>query len=268
VLLLDLTDKLNYYITLKEMILKLTRPLVFFDLETTGTDISNDRIVEISLVKLFPEKREETNTFRINPGIPIPPEASAVHGIFDKDVADKPTFPELAQTLLSILSNSDFCGYNILRFDLPLLRMEFARNNIEFNLPGVNVIDPMRIFMIKEPRDLSAALKFYCDENLEYAHSAEADTIATKKILLAQIQKYDDLPDTVEGLSSYSQEGQKRYADIAGKLVYNENDEIVFGFGKHKGQRIIDNADYAGWILGSDFPEDTKSIIRQLLKIK
>ncbi len=247
------------------MSLILIRPLVFFDLETTGTDISKDRIVEISLAKLYPDGKEEINTFRINPGIPIPPEASAVHGIKDEDVKDKPTFSELSEILLGILSNSDLCGYNLLKFDFPLLRMEFARNNIEFNTLGVNLIDPMRIFMKNEPRDLTAALKFYCNEDLEQAHSAEADTIAAKKILLAQIEKYEDVPGSVEALSAYSTEGQKRFADITGKLNYNENNEIVFSFGKHKGERVIDNTDYAGWVLGSDFPEDTKQIIRTLL---
>lgn len=249
------------------MPLTLTRPLVFFDLETTGTDIANDRIVEISLVKLFPNVSEEVNTFRINPGIPIPPEVSAIHGITDADVADKPSFAELSPTLLQILSNSDLCGYNLLRFDFPILRMEFARNNIEFNTLDIKLIDPMRIFMKNEPRDLTAALKFYCNEDLTAAHSAEADTLATKKILLAQIEKYDDVPSSVTELSAYSAEGQRRYADITGKLIYNENNEVVFGFGRHRGERVIDNTDYAGWVLSSDFPEDTKVIIRQLLTI-
>ena len=247
------------------MPLELNRPLVFFDLETTGTDIANDRIVEISLVKLFPDNHEEVNTFRVNPGIPIPAEASAVHGIKDEDVKDKPTFAELSETLLGILSNSDLCGYNLLKFDFPLLRMEFARNKIEFDTLGINLIDPMLIFMKNEPRDLSAALQFYCGENLKDAHSAEADTFAAKKILLAQIEKYPDVPNSVAELSAYSTEGQKRSVDITGKLSYNENNEIIFSFGKHKGERVIDNADYAGWVLGSDFPEDTKAIVRQTL---
>ena len=249
------------------MPLTLNRPLVFFDLETTGIDIANDRIVEISLIKLFPDNREEVNTFRINPGIPIPPEATAIHSITNEDVADRPNFSELAPILSGILSNSDLCGYNLLKFDFPLLRMEFARNNIEFSTAGVNLIDPLRIFMKNEPRDLTAALKFYCDEDLEQAHSAEADTIAAKKILLAQIEKYEDVPGSVAELSAYSTEGQRRSADITGKLIYNENNEIVFSFGKHKDERVIDNADYAGWVLGADFPEDTKTIIRQLLNI-
>lgn len=249
------------------MPLTLTRPLVFFDTETTGVDAANDRIIEISLLKLFPDGTEEIKTFLINPGIPIPAEATLVHGIKDEDVKDKPSFAQLAPTLLEILINSDLCGYNLLRFDYPLLRMEFSRNNIAFNTLGINLIDPMRIFMKNEPRDLTAALKFYCNEDLTEAHSAEADIKATKKILLAQIQKYDDVPGTVTELSAYSTEGQKRNADITGKLLYNELNEIVFGFGKNKGKKITEDPDYAKWMLSTDFPEDTKSIIRQLLNI-
>jgi DNA polymerase-3 subunit epsilon len=258
----------SHNILLHQMTLNLIRPLVFFDLETTGTDVANDRIVEISLLKLFPDVHEELYTFRINPGIPIPREVTAIHGISDTDVADKPSFSELSSILVGILSNSDLCGYNLLKFDFPLLRMEFARNKIEFNTLGIKLIDPMRIFMKNEPRDLTAALKFYCNEDLTNAHSAEADTIATKKILLAQIKKYDDVPDSISELSAYSTEGQKRFADITGKLLYNERNEIIFSFGKHKGERVVDNADYCGWVLGADFPEDTKTIIRQLLNVK
>jgi len=249
------------------MPLIVNRPLVFFDLETTGTDIANDRIVEISLLKLFPGGSEDIKTFRINPGIPIPAEATAVHGISDEDVKDKLSFSALSEILIGILSNSDLCGYNLLKFDFPLLRMEFSRNNIEFNTLDIKLIDPMRIFMKNEPRDLTAALKFYCNEDLTEAHSAEADTIATKKILLAQIERYEDVPNSITELSAYSIEGQNRYADITGKLMYNDNNEIVFSFGKHKGERVIDNADYAGWVLGADFPEDTKAILRRLLNI-
>lgn len=250
------------------MSLTLTRPLVFFDTETTGVDSANDRIIEISLLKLFPDGKEEIKTFRINPGIPIPAEATAVHGIKDEDVKDKPSFAQLAPTLLEILKDSDLCGYNLLKFDFPLLRMEFSRNNIEFNPIGINLIDPFSIFKKNEPRDLTAALKFYCKEDLTNAHSAEADIIATKKILLAQIKKYDDVPGTVLELSAYSTEGQKRNADITGKLLYNEQNEIVFGFGKNKGKKITDDPDYAKWMLSTDFPEDTKLLIKQILIIK
>lgn len=250
-----------------EQNLKLSRPLVFFDTETTGVDVTNDRIIEISLLKLFPYGQEEIKTFRINPGIPIPAAATAIHGITDEDVKDKPSFAQLAPTLLEILKDSDLCGYNLLKFDFPLLRMEFSRNNIEFNTLGINLIDPLRIFTKNEPRDLTAALKFYCNEDLTDAHSAEADIIATKKILLAQIKKYDDVPGSVAELSAYSTEGQKSNADITGKLLYNEQNEIVFGFGKNKGKKITDDQDYAKWMLSTDFPADIKVIIRHLLNI-
>ncbi|QQS34786.1 MAG: 3'-5' exonuclease [Ignavibacteriales bacterium] len=249
------------------MPLVLTRPLVFFDLETTGTDISQDRIVEISILKLHPDSREETLTTKVNPGIPIPTGATAVHGITDKDVADKPTFSALASALLEILDGSDLCGYNLLKFDFPLLRMEFARYGVEFDITGIRLIDPMRIFMKKEPRDLTSALKFYCNEELTDAHTAEADTIAAKKILLSQTEKYSDLPTDVEGLSNYTTEGQKRNADITGKLIFNETNEIVYNFGKHIGKKVTTHPDYAAWMLNSDFPADTKTILRNLLNI-
>ena len=249
------------------MPLTLTRPLVFFDLETTGTNTQTDRIIEISLVKLFPDGQEEIYTSRVKPGIPIPAEATAVHGISDADVANSPTFSQIAPEITNRIAGSDLCGYNIVRFDFPLLRMEYYRNNIAFDIDGINLVDPMKIFMMKEPRDLTAALQFYCNRNLEDAHSAEADTIATKDILLAQLGHYEDLPNTVAGLSALTAPATGRTADIGGKLIYNDQNEIVFNFGKHKNQRVIDNPDYANWMLGSDFPEDTKAILRKIHNI-
>lgn len=246
------------------MPLILTRPLVFFDLETTGTDVSNDRIVEISIVKLFVDGHEEIFTQRLNPGMHISEGATAVHGITDADVADCPSFTAIANEILNRITNSDLCGYNLIRFDFPLLRMEFFRNNIEFNIDGINLIDPMKIFMMKEPRNLTAALQFYCNRNLADAHSAEADTIATKDVLLAQIARYDDVPNTVTELSALSLQGVTRFADITGKLVYNENNEIIFNFGAHRGQRVIDNLDYVIWMIGANFPADTVAILRRL----
>lgn len=246
------------------MPLTLTRPLVFFDLETTGTDVSNDRIVEISIVKLFVDGHEEIFTQRINPGMHISEGATAVHGITDADVADCPSFAAIANEILNRITNFDLCGYNLIRFDFPLLRMEFFRNNIDFNIDGINLIDPMKIFMMKEPRNLTAALQFYCNRNLEDAHSAEADTIATKDVLLAQIERYDDVPNTVTELSALSLQGVTRFADITGKLIYNENNEIIFNFGAHRGQRVIDNHDYVIWMIGANFPADTVAILRRL----
>lgn len=249
------------------MPLTLTRPLVFFDLETTGTDISTDRIVEISIVKLFVDNREEIFTQLINPGMHIPEGATAVHGITDDDVLDSPTFAAIAPDILARFNDSDLCGYNVIRFDLPFIRMEFYRNNIAFNIEGVNIIDPMKIFMMKEPRDLTAALQFYCDRNLEDAHSAEADTIATKDVLLAQIESYADVPNTVAELSALSLQGTRRLADITGKLIYNEDNVICFNFGQHQGESVIDNRPYVNWMLGRDFPADTVAILRRIHNI-
>jgi DNA polymerase-3 subunit epsilon len=173
----------------------------------------------------------------------------------------------MAQDILNFINGADLCGYNLLKFDLPLLRMEFARYSVEFYITGIRLIDPMRIFMKKEPRDLTSALKFYCNEELTDAHTAEADTIAAKKNLLSQIEKYSDLPGDVEGLSTYTTEGQKRNADISGKLIFNETNEIVYNFGKHMGKKVTAHPDYAAWMLNSDFPADTKSILRNLLNI-
>ena len=236
------------------MPLTLTRPLVIFDLETTGVSVQNDRIIEISLVKLFEDGREEIYTTRVNPGIPIPAEATAVHHITNEDVAGSPTFAQLANEIINRITGSDLCGYNLIRFDFPLLRMEFFRNNIEFNIDGINLVDPMKIFMMREPRDLSAALQFYCNRNLEDAHSAEADTIATKDILKAQIDHYDDLPNTIEELSVISMQNSPRYADITGKLIYNDNNEICFNFGGHKGELVSVNRNYVNWMLNANFP--------------
>jgi DNA polymerase-3 subunit epsilon len=247
--------------------LSLTRSLVFFDLETTGTDIQNDRIVEISIVKLFVDGHEEIFTQRVNPGMHISEGATAVHGITDADVADSPNFTKIANDILGRIIGSDLCGYNLIRFDFPLLRMEFFRNNIEFNIDGINLIDPMKIFMMKEPRNLTAALQFYCNKNLANAHSAEADTLAAKDILLAQIARYDDVPNTVSELSALSLQGVTRLADITGRLVYNANNEICFNFGLHRGERVIDNRDYVNWMIGANFPADTVTILRRIHNI-
>ena len=201
------------------MPLNLTRPIVFFDLETTGTKVDEDRIVEISLLKLFPEGREEVTTLLVNPTIPISPEASAVHGIKDEDVADKPTFKELASQILEILKDSDLSGYNIHQFDLPLIRYEFLRIGIDFQIDELNVVDPMMIYFKKEPRSLSAAFKYYCNQELVDAHSAEADIKATKDILLAQIERYSDA-------------GSKTCAGYPGSLFHEIEDAKITGIYK------------------------------------
>lgn len=249
------------------MRLDLKRPIVFFDLETTGLKVDEDRIIEISLLKLFPDGSEEITTFRVNPMIPISLESTEIHGISNGDVANEKPFSQLAPTILKILSECDVAGYNIHNFDLPLLRYEFLRANINYDISDLQIIDPQTIFFKKEPRTLAAAYKFFCEEELEDAHSAEADIKATKDILLAQLEKYDDIGTNVSELAEFTKPQVKR-ADLSGRLVYNEKNEIVFNFGKHKGERVIDNAQFTNWILSKDFPEDTKNILRDLTKAK
>ena len=247
------------------MKLKLERPLVVFDLETTGINVSKDRIIEISLLKVFPEGHEELKTYRVNPGIPIPAETSEIHGIYDKDVIDKPSFKELAPALVTFLTECDFCGFNSNKFDFPLLVEEFYRVDVPFETDHRKFIDVQRIFHHKEPRNLKAALQFYCNKNLENAHSAEADTIATWEILKAQMERYEDLPSDLAGLHNMS--GQNNLADLAGRLVY-KGDHVVFNFGKYRGKRVVDvlsrDAGYYKWMMGGDFPSQTKNVLTKI----
>jgi DNA polymerase-3 subunit epsilon len=245
--------------------MNIERPIVFFDLETTGIDFAEDRIVEICMLKYFTDGSEEVKTYLVNPQRRIPPESSAIHGIKDEDVKDKPTFKELAPEIMEYMTGCDIAGYNIIKFDIPFIRMEFMRNGFRFGFDGVNVIDPYVIFVKKEQRNLAAALRFYCNEEIVNAHSAEADTIATKKVLFGQLAYYNDLPGTMGELNDFIMEGTRKTADISGRLVYNENKEVVFNFGKYKGERVADNIDFARWMLTRDFPEDTKEILRSLI---
>lgn len=256
------------------MKLKLERPLVFFDLETTGIDVTKDRVVEISLLKLFPDGSEKITTLLVNPGIEIPAAASKVHGIYDLMVANEPSFKELASSLLAIFKDSDISGYNILNYDLPLIRQEFKRCGIEFPPAGTIAIDPYQIYVKKEPRDpnnrlesrnLTTAYSFYCGESLKNAHSAEADITATKEVFLAQVDEYDDIGNTPAAIAKFLRMGTARNADISGKLVYDENNEVVFNFGKHAGKRVKDERSYAEWMLKSDFPDDTKEVLKMIL---
>lgn len=248
------------------MSIQLTRPLVIFDLETTGININRDRIVEISLLKVFPNGTEELRTYRVNPQVPIPKEASAVHGIYDEDVADKPSFKQLAPELNSFLELCDFGGFNSNKFDFPLLVEEFYRADIEFETNNRKFIDVQRIFHKMEPRNLSAAYKFYCDKSLENAHSAEADTIATWQVLQAQIERYDQLPNDIKGLHEMS--GQGNNVDLAGRFVYNNDNIPVFNFGKHKGRPVSDvltrEPSYYNWMMDGDFPLQTKRVLTEL----
>jgi DNA polymerase-3 subunit epsilon len=246
--------------------LQLTRPLVAIDLETTGLDIDQDRIVELSCVKIMPNGDREIRTRRLNPGRPIAPRATAVHGMTDADVADSPTFTHIARSLHAFLAGCDFTGFNFERFDLPILSHEFARAGLAFPDPAARVIDSMRIFVSKEPRTLGAACEFYCDRALESAHSAEADAVAAADVLIAQVARYPDIPNELGALQAYCQPDD--WVDSAGKLRWQDG-VAVFAFGKYQGQSLADiaarDADYLRWMAEADFPPQTRDVIRRML---
>lgn len=245
------------------MELNLRKPIVFFDLETTGIDVVNDRIVEISLLKVFPDGKEETKTMRINPEMPIPPQSTEIHGISDEDVKNEPTFNTVAKEIAKYIEGCDLAGYNSNKFDIPLLAEEFLRVGVDFDMKKLRFIDVQVIFHKMEQRTLSAAYKFYCDKNLDNAHSAEADTKATYEILKAQIDRYNELSNEVEELSTFS--SHNKNADFAGRIVFNDKDQEVFNFGKYKGQTVESvlekDQGYFSWMLNSDFPLYTKKVL-------
>ncbi len=244
------------------MKLKLHRPIVFFDLETTGTNIQTDRIVEISLVKLLPGKENEPiiKTRRVNPEMHIPEEATAVHHITDEDVANEPTFRQIARSLAETISGCDIAGFNSNRFDVPLLDEEFARAGVDFDFHKANFVDVQTIFHKLEPRNLTAAYRFYCNKELEGAHSATADTMATYEVLLAQLEKYEELPCEVSELAKFS--SQNDNVDLAGRLIYDAQGREVINFGKYKGriasEVLKSDPGYYSWIQQGDFARDTK----------
>ena len=248
------------------MELHLKNPLIFFDLETTGTNIVSDRIVEFSYLKIFPNGKEESDTFLVNPTIPIPPKTTEIHGITDNDVKDAPTFPMLAKTLSKIFEGCDLAGYNSNKFDIPLLAEELLRAGINIDLKKHKFIDVQVIFHKKEQRTLSAAYKFYCHAELADAHSAEADTRATFEVLKAQLDKYSDLKNDVEELSKFS--SHNRNADFVGRIIYDENGVEHFNFGKYKGKRVEDvlqkDPAYYGWIMNNEFPLYTKKVLTNI----
>lgn len=245
------------------MELKLNRPICFFDLETTGIEVSKDRIVEISIFKVFPNGTTESKTWLVNPTIPIPPQTTAVHGITDEKVANEPTFKELASQIHNMIKDSDLGGYNSDRFDIPLLAEELLRAEVDFDMKNRVSVDVQTIFHKKEERTLSAALKFYCGVNLENAHSAEADTMATYEILKAQLDRYDDIENDIKWLSGYTT--RKKSVDFAGFIALNKEGKEIFTFGKNKGQLVEEVLDkepgYYGWIQGADFPLYTKKVL-------
>jgi DNA polymerase-3 subunit epsilon len=248
------------------MELNLKNPIAFFDLETTGINIAKDRIVEISILKIDPGGKEDHLTIRINPTIPINPEATKIHGITNEDLADAPTFSEVAKNLLHFLEGCDLAGYNSNKFDIPLLAEEFLRANVEFDFKKRKVIDVQVIFHKMEQRTLSAAYKFYCKKDLKDAHTAEADTHATYEILKAQIDRYENLENDIESLSEFSTMTDN--VDFAGRIVYNENGVEVFNFGKHKGvpvEEILRNEpSYYSWMMNGDFPLYTKKVLTEI----
>jgi DNA polymerase-3 subunit epsilon len=246
--------------------LKLTKPLAFFDLETTGVNVAQDRIVEISIIKLEPDGTKEVLTRLVNPGMPIPKESADIHGITDDKVAHEPTFGEQAQEIKDFIGNADLSGFNCLKFDIPLLMEEFLRNELDFNMKNRKVVDVQNIFHKMEKRTLVAAYKFYCDGDLTDAHSAEADTRATMEVLLAQVNKYEELEDEVEFLHDFSKRGNS--IDFAGHITENENGEAVFNFGKNKGKSVVDvlknQPGYYSWMMDAQFPNYTKKVLTEI----
>lgn len=245
------------------MELKLTKPICFFDLETTGIDISKDRIVEIAVFKVFPNGNKESRTWLVNPTIPIPAASTAVHGITNEKVANEPMFKELASTIHNMIKDSDLAGFNSDRFDIPLLAEELLRAGVDFDMKNRVSVDIQTIFHKKEERTLSAAYKFYCGQNLENAHSAEADTMATYEILKAQFDFYEDLPHDMRSLSEYTT--RKKSVDFAGFIALDKDNEEIFTFGKHKGvkvEKVLEaEPGYFGWIQNADFPLYTKKVL-------
>lgn len=248
------------------MKLNLKNPIVFFDLETTGTNIVSDRIVEIAYHKVSPNGKEETKSMRINPGMPIPPGATAVHHITDADVADCPTFKEVAKEIVKDIEGCDLAGYNSNRFDIPLLAEELLRAEVDVDLSKRKFVDVQVIFHKMEARTLAAALKFYCDQDLTDAHEAQADTLATYEVLKAQLDRYPDLQNDIEFLSKFTT--QNNNVDFSGKFIYNDKGEEIFNFGKYKGQKVEDvlktDTGYYGWMLNGDFSLHTKKVLTNI----
>lgn len=259
--------------------LKLKNPLVVFDLETTGTNVSTDRIVEMALIKIMPDGTIEEKERRINPTVPIPLETSLIHGIYDEDVKDEPNFKQVAKSLATWLEGCDLAGFNILKFDVPMLVEEFLRANVDFEVDQRKLIDAQKIFHLMEKRNLSAAYKFYCNETLENAHSALADTKATMDVLIAQIEKYEDqhvvdllgkdLGIIKNDMAVLHELTNQKMVDLAGRIVLNDKGEEVFNFGKHRGKPVAEvlqkEQSFYDWMMKGDFPLDTK---RKLTKIR
>lgn len=261
------------------MKLNLNRPLAFFDLETTGVNVGSDRIVEISILKAMPDGTEIIKTLRVNPEMPIPLHSSLIHGIYDQDIADQPTFKAVAQEISDFIGDADLAGYNSNRFDIPVLLEEFLRAGVDFDMSDRKFVDVQNIFHQMEQRTLRAAYKFYCDKDIINAHSAEADIIATYQVLLAQLDRYKDadfedkqgniskpVQNDVNALHTFT--NMNKTVDFAGRMVFNENDEEIFNFGKHKGKTVEQvfgmEPSYYAWMLQGDFPLFTKKKLTEI----
>jgi DNA polymerase-3 subunit epsilon len=268
------------------MKLNLKKPLAFFDLETTGVDVGKDRIVEIAIVKIMPDgsmssmpAKNSGERILINPGVPIPLEASMVHGVYDADVQDKPSFKEMAPKLFKYILDCDLGGFNSNRFDIPLLAEEFLRAEVDFSLEGRNLIDVQVLFHLMEPRNLGAAYKFYCNKTLEGAHEALPDTMATYEVFAAMLDHYADTKLTDQSGNEFTPivndmeaihklcERRKK-ADLANHLIYNDNDQVIFNFGKYKGQTVADvlakDSGYFSWMMNAEFPLYTKKVLKEI----
>jgi len=245
------------------MELKLNRPICFFDLETTGVEVAKDRIVEISIFKVYPNGNKESKTWLVNPEMKIPFLSTQVHGITDEKVANEPTFKELSGQVYNMIKDSDLAGFNSDRFDIPLLAEELLRAGVDFDMKNRVSVDVQTIFHKMEERTLSAAYKFYCGQSLENAHSAEADTMATYEILKAQLERYPELENDMKSLSEFTT--RKKSVDFAGFIALNDKGEEIFSFGKHKGvlvEKVLeDEPGYFGWIQNADFPLYTKKVL-------
>jgi len=259
-------------------LLKINKPLVFFDIESTGLDIINDKIIEITILKINISGKKNTFTFRINPGIPIPLEISKIHGIYDKDIKNSPSFKNVGNEIKQLIYKCDLVGFNILKFDLPILIEEFKNNKISFSINNVNIIDVQKLFHLMEKRNLSAAYKFYCNKTLKNSHSSFNDTMATYEVFLNQLEKYNnqevfDLKGNKMGkvsknINEINSTLNNNMIDLEGRFIM-DNNVPIFNFGKYKGKKINEilktNPEYFNWIIKGKFSDDTK---KKLIKIK
>lgn len=252
--------------------LETNKPIIFFDIEATGLDISQDRIVEIAMIKRFPDGKQEDKVLRINPGVNIPEDVIAIHGISNEDVANCPSFKEVVEEIETFIDDADLAGYNSNKFDVPMLAEELLRAGSQFNLMERNFIDVQNIFHKMEQRTLAAAYQFYCQKELKNAHSASADTKATMEVLFAQLERYSDLENNVDSLADFSST-KGDIIDFAGRLALNKSGKAIYNFGKHKGKTLEEvhqeEPGYYGWMLNANFPLTTKAVLRrEMSKIK